>query len=342
MREAIDSALSQTYDNIEVIVVNDGSADGGATDAIARSYGDRIRYIWKANGGVASALNAGIQTMSGDYFSWLSHDDLYVPHKVECQIQLLLQLEESNVVLFSDYINVDPTNNDLYAVRMDHALLARKPNYAVFRGALHGCTLLIPRKAFLDVGMFKMLPTTQDYDLWFRMIRKYKFVHVPEILVRSRLHREQGSRHIDSIEEANELWIRMMAELSLKEILSMENSERKFFDGMVAFLNSTPYRKALEFARMRVTAARERNEALLRNVRGARIGKQYLRRCAITILGAVGLLPYAKALHDVYLEQYVPSREVGRYLSGYSSERDWRLIAEINKKLLRIISTVGR
>ena len=92
MREAIDSALAQTYRNIEVIVVNDGSRDDGATDAIARSYGDRIRYIPKENGGSSSALNTGIRNMKGDWFSWLSHDDLYAPEKVEKQVELLNKL----------------------------------------------------------------------------------------------------------------------------------------------------------------------------------------------------------------------------------------------------------
>ena len=58
--EAIDSALEQTYENIEIIVVNDGSTDDGATREIALSYGDRIRYFEKENGGVSSALNLGI------------------------------------------------------------------------------------------------------------------------------------------------------------------------------------------------------------------------------------------------------------------------------------------
>ena len=60
MRIAIDSALAQTYLNTEVIVVNDGSPDDGETEKIALSYGDKIRYFTKPNGGCASALNFGI------------------------------------------------------------------------------------------------------------------------------------------------------------------------------------------------------------------------------------------------------------------------------------------
>ena len=66
MKIAIDSALAQTYENTEVIVVNDGSQDNGKTEEIALSYGDKIRYFAKENGGCASALNFGISKMRGE------------------------------------------------------------------------------------------------------------------------------------------------------------------------------------------------------------------------------------------------------------------------------------
>ena len=73
LREAIESALGQTYGNCEVLVINDGSNDHGETEREALKFGDRIRYFKKENGGVASALNLGIRKMRGEYFSWLSH-----------------------------------------------------------------------------------------------------------------------------------------------------------------------------------------------------------------------------------------------------------------------------
>src|SRR5436305_205147 len=69
LRDAIESALAQTYSRIEVVVVNDGSTDGGATEEIAKSFGDKIRYLAKPNGHVASALNHGISHMAGKYLS---------------------------------------------------------------------------------------------------------------------------------------------------------------------------------------------------------------------------------------------------------------------------------
>ena len=91
MREAIDSALNQTYKNIEIIVVNDGSTDDGETEKIALSYGDKIRYFKKENGGCASALNFGISKMQGEWFSWLSHDDVYYPEKIQSAIDTIAE-----------------------------------------------------------------------------------------------------------------------------------------------------------------------------------------------------------------------------------------------------------
>ena len=98
MREAIDSAIAQTYQNIEIIVVNDGSNDNGKTREIALSYGDKIRYFEKENGGVSTALNLGIKEMKGEYFSWLSHDDVYYPNKVERQVRELEALDDKKTI----------------------------------------------------------------------------------------------------------------------------------------------------------------------------------------------------------------------------------------------------
>ena len=89
LSDAINSALNQTYKKIEIIVVNDGSNDYDATEKIALSFSDQIKYIKKENGGVSTALNVGIQAMKGEYFSWLSHDDMYTQNKIESQIDFL-------------------------------------------------------------------------------------------------------------------------------------------------------------------------------------------------------------------------------------------------------------
>lgn len=239
MRAAIDSALAQDYPDFEVVVVNDGSRDGGATDAVARSYGDRIRYIPKENGGVATALNAGIAAMTGEIFCWLSHDDIHLPHKTRRQAEEWVRRgRPRREVLISDYRVIGPDGAALAENRLDHALLEAKPLYALLRGSIHGCSVFLPRPLFDEVGGFDpALPTTQDYDLWFRMIMAgARFRHMPEVLIESRQHDEQGSKKLDHLVEAEALWRRMVRGVPLAERRALEGSAWRFATETAGFL----------------------------------------------------------------------------------------------------------
>ena len=198
LREAIDSALAQTYQNIEVIVVNDGSTDGGKTEEIVLSYGDRIRYFRKENGGVASALNVGIREMTGNFFSWLSHDDVYYPEKVAVNLENML-LYGKPCIVYSDYEQIDENGNRLKLCSFQDIQPSQLRISFILRRLIHGCSLLVPRECFDLVGTFnEHLLTTQDYDRWFRFAARYRFVHIPRILMKSRVHAQQGSRTIVS------------------------------------------------------------------------------------------------------------------------------------------------
>ena len=221
--QAIDSVLAQTYPHIEILVVNDGSDDGGATEKIALSYGARIRYYFKVNGGVGSALNMAIRKMTGAYFSWLSHDDLYYPDKVNSQIQMLSGMRHHRTILYGNHA-VFSENPDM---GREIALPSVPPgNFRYFitvSNSLHGCTLLIPKTAFSDCGIFnEKLLTVQDYDLWFRMAEKYNFVHVPKLLVKARQHLGQATVKMQStvLTECNELLSGFVAGLSEEELTS--------------------------------------------------------------------------------------------------------------------------
>ncbi len=198
LAEAIDSALAQTYPNCEVLVINDGSTDNGATSDVALSYGDRIRYFEKENGGVASALNMGIREMTGEYFSWLSHDDVYYPNKIQRQIEWL-EGKSDRVIFYSDYDIIDK-NSEIIATRnitninSKHMLLS-----LIMDEPINGCTVLVPKKCFDEVGLFnESLRTTQDYEFWFRSARNYDYVHIPDLLIKSRVHESQGTQTISS------------------------------------------------------------------------------------------------------------------------------------------------
>lgn len=197
LAEAIDSALAQTYPNCEVLVINDGSTDNGATREVALSYGDRIRYFEKENGGVASALNMGIREMTGEYFSWLSHDDLYYPNKIQRQIEWL-EGKAARVILYSDY---DIVNNKSEVIATRRIVSSNKHMLLslIMDEPVNGCTVLVPKECFDEVGGFnESLKTTQDYEFWFRSAQKYDYIHIPDLLIKSRIHESQGTQTISS------------------------------------------------------------------------------------------------------------------------------------------------
>lgn len=256
MHEAIGSALGQTYSNLEVIVVNDGSSDNGMTDAIAKSYGNRIKYYKKENGGVATALNLGIEKMEGEYFAWLSHDDIFDYRKIEQEIKIIVSLEDKKTFLVGGYTVINKSGERLYEVNLcsQHTQEElERPLFAVFRGGINGCATLIHKSHFERAGMFDPgLPTTQDYDMWFRMLRGQKIYYHNACLAKSRTHQEQDSRKLidKHTKECSNLWINMMSSLTDEERTAIAGSPYLFYLNTGSFLrNNTEYTDAILYAR---------------------------------------------------------------------------------------------
>jgi len=216
LAQAIDSALSQTYKNFEIIVVNDGSKDNGETERVAKSYGDKIIYISKENGGSSSALNTGIMNMTGEWFSWLSHDDLYYPNKLEEEIDCLNRLIDSGVTEEFLYKHLffgaaDLIDGEGKIIRKEKVQNIMKTDRKIncpqgtlnliaipTQDGFHGCSCLVHRRAFEEIGIFdEKLRLLNDMDLWFRFYKSgYKVHFVPKVLVCGRVHAKQVSRSI--------------------------------------------------------------------------------------------------------------------------------------------------
>lgn len=198
LAEAIDSALAQTYPYYEIIVINDGSSDGGATRAVAQSYGNRIRYFEKENGGCASALNFGIKVMKGKWFSWLSHDDLYLPEKLERLTALVdkYHLDADKVVLGCNDLIMGPDRkvkpslfNNSTGILSPVQAFGETLNVKT----INGCGLLIP-KAILDkVGDFRVdYKHLLDREMWMRIASiGYSYCYTRNPYVISRVHSQQ-------------------------------------------------------------------------------------------------------------------------------------------------------
>lgn len=193
LKNAIESALNQTYQNIEVLVINDGSNDNNKTEKISKSFESKIKYIYKENGGVASALNLGINESKGKYFSWLSHDDFYSFNKIENQLAFIKKKPNVKIVS-SDFaiLNQESQKTESRQINEEKTF---KNGRDILENWLDFCTFLIEKECFREVGLFDAkLKTIQDLDMQFRLVVKFPIFHINEVLSTRREHLSQGTK----------------------------------------------------------------------------------------------------------------------------------------------------
>jgi len=186
--DAIESALKQTYPYVEVIVVDDGSTDMSQT--VTKNYEQRIRSIRQENKGVAAARNRGVEESRGELLAFLDADDLWLPTKLERQVQLFLADDELGLVHCGVEEMTDAGERIRLVLKGMEGWVARELlllRQAVILGG--GSGLMVPRRVFDAVGGFdQRLSTSADWDLFYRVAAKRKVGFVPEPLVRYRLH----------------------------------------------------------------------------------------------------------------------------------------------------------
>lgn len=187
---AVQSVLAQSYPNIEIIVVNDGS--DRHIEKLA-PFMDRIVYLHQANAGTGSALNRGIKAATGAYFAWLSADDRFYPHKIERQLEKMRSSRTKFNHTAYYYINEHSQriSEPISVPFASRALLIE----TMMKGCpVNGSSVLLHMDILYAVGMFnESYLYTQDYDLWLRILPFYEWSYVEEPLLDYRVHQEMGS-----------------------------------------------------------------------------------------------------------------------------------------------------
>lgn len=184
LSESVDSALAQTYAEIEILVVDDGSTDN--TRAVAARYGDRIRYIHQENGGLAAARNTGIRHAKGELIALLDSDDRWLPHKLETQVP---HFADSEVALVHASYRLFPPPE--YLEKEWIVTEGAHPTYLeeVRQNKVGVLTAVIRRSVLEEVGGFDAAYYgCEDWELWLRIAEKYRLVGCAEILAEYRLH----------------------------------------------------------------------------------------------------------------------------------------------------------
>ncbi len=182
--KAVDSVLSQTYTNFELIIVDDGSTDD--TSLMFKDNDNengKIKYIYQENGGVSKARNIGIKFAKGEFISFLDSDDEWFPKKLEKQIDFLkknknIKICHTNEIWIKNGVRINQHNKH------------KKYGGWIYQKSLYLCLIspsavIIHKSVFEDVGMFnEEFKAGEDYDLWLRITPYYEIGFLDDFLIK--------------------------------------------------------------------------------------------------------------------------------------------------------------
>lgn len=284
VRSAVESVLGQTFQDFELVVVDDGSKD--STPEVVKSYGGRVRYVRQENAGAAAAFNHGISVARGRYISWLSHDDEFLPEKLEEQVRAA-EAVGGPAVCYTDIQFIDARGEvteecDLPehppAELLRNLLVAGPVTWAAY-------SLLYDRRCVEEVGVYDLSQRlTEDADMLLRLGGRFPFVRVPRRLMRIRRHGARASLNPRWVREARRFYREWLNRLSLEELFpelagSRSGSERararQWMGDRYAELRTPPY---MELAMGQYVQALRESPAALPSLapRVARLTRQRL------------------------------------------------------------------
>lgn len=200
IEEALQSVINQTYKNIQLIVINDGSTDG--TEAIIANFIKKynnfnIEYLSKPNEGICRTLNKGLELAKGKYVALLASDDMYAPDRIEKQLKLMeenanigLVFSDHYFVRFNQITQIKATDykpnikkcfiNNIQNVNMYEKLLTEN--------IIPALTVFIRKECFDKVGGFDNNLKREDYDMWLRISKEFPIAFIDEPLAYYRIH----------------------------------------------------------------------------------------------------------------------------------------------------------
>ena len=208
LKRAIASVLNQRFEDFELIIVDDASPDN--TPEVVENIDDwRIRYIrLKKNSGGPVARNTGIKKARGRFIALLDDDDEWLPNRLELQIRKFEELGQKFGVVYGGFYYVSQQNGKILGKRVPE-YRGDIYNQLLKENFIGSPTLLIRKKCFKKAGLFDpTLPSSQDWDMWLRIARYYKFDYVNKIIAKYYVHGRQISFNMDKYIPGRERFIR--------------------------------------------------------------------------------------------------------------------------------------
>ena len=196
LQEAIESVLNQTYKNIEIIIIDDGSTDN--TLKVVNSFNDnKIIFIQQRNKGASSARNTGIKEANGEYIAFLDSDDLWLKDKLRKQIDFMRENPEVGLLGTGCFQMID-TNKMIYKKIFPHKNEILQKNLIQYNPFIQS-SVIVRKDVFNDIGLYdEKFKESEDYDLWLRIAQKYKIANLKQALTTKKYSKVGLSKNKDS------------------------------------------------------------------------------------------------------------------------------------------------
>ncbi|TKI69408.1 glycosyltransferase [Sulfurimonas crateris] len=208
IHEAINSVINQTYKNIELIIINDGSPDK-THEKIMELYDEcknrfkRFEYISRENRGLITTIKEIEQLAKGYYITGLASDDFYAPTKIEKQVEALEKNYE-HAMCYGNMIRVDNKSNILGRVTTKYNKSGYIFNDLLFRNFITGPTVFIKKSVLNEIGGHETKYKIEDHPMWLKISKKYKILYLNEDLVYYRDHDSNMSKNSEFMVEEME------------------------------------------------------------------------------------------------------------------------------------------
>ena len=205
--ETLNNLLKQTYDDFEVIIVNDGSSDN-IEQWFSQLQDQRIKLISQQNQGAGIARNTGIVNSQGEYIAFLDADDIWESTKLEKQIRILEDNSEVGLVYtWVEYVN---DNGESTGRVLKHIAEGNVWEKLIESNLIEcGSVAMVRRSCFDDVGIFDLNVGSfvEDWELWLRIASRFPFKVVKEVLVYYRQHSNSASKNWQAMEKGYKIVI---------------------------------------------------------------------------------------------------------------------------------------
>lgn len=249
--EAVRSFLDQTFRDLEIIVVDDGSTD--ATRSTVERFGPAVRYVHQPNGGSAQARNHGLQLARGKYVAFLDGDDVSLPRRLELQVAALEEHPKVGLI-YGNIFLMDASGGNLRLRRGTGRYLSGSLTRALaVKNMVVFSTITARRDLLRGIGGFdETIRSSEDWDMLVRLSRQCEFLYIDEPLVNYRILPHSKTANIEEKERA---YKRVQAKIFAENDLGSDTSRlRRLSDATLMFglagisLRYNHYVKALRYA----------------------------------------------------------------------------------------------